>query len=308
MLKTNSKIKPLLVIGMVLILAIAGAGCATDQSEGTQDNTDDNHSGTDTTDNTKQVSIAYVQWDDAIATTNVVKQVYEKAGYDVKMNSVAAGAMYQAIASGNVDFSACGWLPNTQANYWEEYGDQIDKVGPNLEGASTGLVVPTYMDIDSIEELNENKEKLDGKITGIDPGAGIMSQTDTAIQEYNLDYELMSSSSAGMASALKSAYDNKEPIVVTLWNPHWAFARWDLKYLDDPKSVYGEDQIVNLARQGMSEDKPEAYEILNRIEWSMEDVESVMADIQSGTPAEEAASKWIENNPEKVDYWINGEQ
>ncbi|MFP4655375.1 MAG: glycine betaine ABC transporter substrate-binding protein [Methanohalobium sp.] len=107
---------------------------------------------------------------------------------------------------------------------------------------------------------------------------------------------------------LKPAYYKDEPIVVTLWNPHWALSRWDLKYLDDPKGVYGEDQIVTLARQGMSEDKPEAYEILTRFGWSMEDVESVMADIQNGTPAEEAASKWIENNPEKVDYWINGEQ
>ncbi|MFP4655377.1 MAG: glycine betaine ABC transporter substrate-binding protein [Methanohalobium sp.] len=78
----NNKIKSLLVIGLVLILATDGVGCATDQGSGTEDDTNDN-CGTETEDNS--VSIAYVQWDDAIATTNVVEQVFEKNGYEVEM-------------------------------------------------------------------------------------------------------------------------------------------------------------------------------------------------------------------------------
>ena len=37
-----------------------------------------------------------------------------------------------------------------------------------------------------------------------------------------------------MTAALKSAIANDEEIAVTGWTPHWMFARWDLKYLDDP--------------------------------------------------------------------------
>ncbi|MFP4655376.1 MAG: glycine betaine ABC transporter substrate-binding protein [Methanohalobium sp.] len=81
----------------------------------------------------------------------------------------------------------------------------MDKVKPNLEGGATRLVVPTYMEIDSIEDLNDNKGKLDATITSIDSAAGIMSQTETAIEEYNLENDLMSSISDGMASALKAS-------------------------------------------------------------------------------------------------------
>lgn len=61
------------------------------------------------------------------------------------------------------------------------------------------------MEIDSIEDLNDNKGKLDATITSIDSAAGIMSQTETAIEEYNLENDLMSSISDGMASALKAS-------------------------------------------------------------------------------------------------------
>ncbi|MYL61338.1 glycine/betaine ABC transporter, partial [Virgibacillus halodenitrificans] len=34
-----------------------------------------------------------------------------------------------------------------------KYSDQFDDLGANLEGAKIGLVVPSYMDIESIEDL-----------------------------------------------------------------------------------------------------------------------------------------------------------
>lgn len=84
------------------------------------------------------------------------------------------------------------------------------------------------------------KEKFKGKIIGIDPGAGIMKATGDAIEQYGLDYEVVEGSDATMAAALKQAIDNQEWVAVTGWTPHWKFARWDLKFLEDPKKVYSE--------------------------------------------------------------------
>src|SRR5690606_3783177 len=149
----------------------------------------------------------------------------------------------------------------------------------------------------------------DGEIVGIDPGAGIMQATENAIDVYNLnDYTLVSSSSAGMTAALQRAIVNEEPIVVTLWYPHWAFNRCDLKYLEDPEGVYGEaEHVETLAREGLKEDMPNLYGILERFAWTHEDIQSVMLDIEAGMTAEEAAAKWVENNPEKVKEWIGEE-
>lgn len=253
----------------------------------------------------KSIAIGYVLWDSEIASTHVLKQVFEKAGYDVTITAVDAAPLYQAVASGDVDCTVSAWLPRTHRAYMEKYGDRIDQVGRNMEGTRIGLVVPAYVTIDSIEELNGVKDRFAGKITGIEPGAGIMSATEEAIEEYGLDYSLVSSSSAGMASALKKAVNGGDWIVVTGWTPHWMFARWDLKYLEDPKGVYGgEEYVATLARKGLAQDDPRAYGILKRFSWTPDDMQSVMLAIDGGMSETEAAKTWIDAHPDQVDAWL----
>lgn len=299
----KKKLKSLFIVGLVLGLFIFGAGCADDTQEGTEETAD-------AAEYNQPVEIGYVLWDGEIASTNVIQQVLQQAGYtDVEIIAVDAGPLYQGVASGEFDFTTSAWLPQTQANYWETYGDRIDSVRVNLEDCTIGLAVPTYVEeVNSIEDLNDNKEMFNGEIIGIDPGAGVMQITEDVIEAYDLDYTLVSSSSAGMTAALQRAINNEEPVVVTLWSPHWAFNRWDLKYLDDPQGYYGEaDNVETLARQGLEEDMPDLYGILERFAWTHEDIQSVMVDIESGMAPEEAAAKWVENNPEKVNEWIGKE-
>src|SRR5699024_3469187 len=109
--------------------------------------------------------------------------------------------------------------------YWDKYEDDLTKVNEVLDQAPLSLTVPSYMDVDSIEDLKDNKElgeATDWKLTGIDPGAGIMNSAEKAMDEYGLDnWELQQSSEAAMLSTLGKAYDNEEPIIITGWKPHW---------------------------------------------------------------------------------------
>ncbi len=287
----NGKIKSLMLI-MVVMLSLVAAGC-----------TGQDDAGEETV--SEEVTVGYVLWDGEIASTNVIEQVLEMKGYDVEIIAVDAGALYQGLSQGDFDFTTSAWLPITQENYWNQYGDQIVNVRHNLEECQLGLAVPTYVEVDSIDELNANKEAFDSEIIGIDPGAGIMQNTENAIEAYELDYTLISSSTAGMTAELSRAIADEEPIIVTLWSPHWAFGRWDLKYLDDPEDVFGQaDNVDTLARMGLEEDMPEVYGVLTRFHWSHEDIQSVMLDMESDMSPEEAAAKWIENNPEKVNEWL----
>ncbi len=85
--------------------------------------------------------------------------------------------------------------------------------------------------INSIEDLNAHKDELDNKIVGIEPGSSLMNLTNKAMKEYDIKLKLVQSSEAAMMSELKKAYTKKKPIAVTLWNPHWGFSEFDLKYL-----------------------------------------------------------------------------
>lgn len=151
-------------------------------------------------------------------------------------------------------------------------------------------------------------EMVDYKITGIDPGAGIMEATDRAISDYGLDkWELTTGSGAAMTAALKKAYDKEEPIIITGWTPHWMFTKYDLKYLDDPKGSYGgEEEIHTIGRLGLAEDFPEAHQILQNFKWDEEDMGEVMIAVIDGEDPEVAAENWIKDNKDKVAEWTDG--
>ncbi|RRJ67501.1 glycine/betaine ABC transporter [Paenibacillus oralis] len=158
----------------------------------------------------------------------------------------------------------------------------------------------------------ENKvpvgEQVDYKITGTDPGSGLMRLTAQAMEDYDLsDWTLTESSAAGMTAQLDTAYKNKEPIVIVAWSPHWMFNTYDLKYLDDPKLTYGEpEEIHTIARLGLQEDHPVAYEFLDRFNWTSDDMGEVMIDIQNGMEPGAAAAKWVDEHEAKVQAWIDG--
>lgn len=256
----------------------------------------------------KKVELLYVEWASEVASTNLVKAVLqEKMGYEVVMTPVSAAAMWQGMASKDGDAMVAAWLPTTHGHYLEKMKEQVVDLGPNLVGTRIGLVVPSYVTIDSIAELNANAEKFDGDIIGIDPGAGLMSKTEEALEAYKLDnIELMVGSGATMTAALANAIKQEEWVVVTGWSPHWKFASWDLKYLEDPKGIFGgEEKIHTIVRTDLQEDMPEVYQFLDNFNWSLEDMQQVMVwNREKEVKPYENAKRWIAENPEKVEAWL----
>ncbi|QTM98621.1 glycine/betaine ABC transporter [Sediminibacillus dalangtanensis] len=152
-------------------------------------------------------------------------------------------------------------------------------------------------------------EEIDYTITGIEPGAGVVQAAEDATETYDslAGWEVETSSSGAMATALGEAIDNEEPIVVTGWTPHWKFAKYDLKYLEDPEGVFGEaEEIKTMVRQGLEDDMPNAYQILDQFNWESSDMEEVMLEITNGTSPEDAAATWVEDNADKVAEWTDG--
>lgn len=151
-------------------------------------------------------------------------------------------------------------------------------------------------------------ESVDYEIIGIDPGAGIMKATERVLEDYELsDWTLTEGSSAAMTASLQKAYKKEEPIIITGWTPHWMYSAFDLKILEDPKGSYGEDENIHtIVRNGLKEELPDAHKVLDQFYWTTDDMGEVMMAIQDGTGPEEAASAWVEKNPDKVAEWTKG--
>ncbi|WP_353893316.1 glycine betaine ABC transporter substrate-binding protein [Proteinivorax hydrogeniformans] len=150
-------------------------------------------------------------------------------------------------------------------------------------------------------------DKFDGEITGIDSGAGVMGAAEDAIAEYGLDMELVESSDAAMTASLQRAYENEEYIVVTGWAPHWKFADFNLKFLEDPKGVFGGEETINtITRQDFADEHPEVNQFLENYFLGAEDLAGAIGMMEEIDDRDEAAQAWIEENRELVDSWTEG--
>ncbi|CRM35764.1 MULTISPECIES: glycine betaine ABC transporter substrate-binding protein [Pseudomonas] len=254
----------------------------------------------------KTLSIGYVDgWSDSVATTHVAAEVIkQKLGYDVKLQAVATGIMWQGVATGKLDAMLSAWLPVTHGEYWTKNKDKVVDYGPNFKDAKIGLIVPEYVKAKSIEDLKTDTT-FKNKIVGIDAGSGVMLKTDEAIKQYGLDYKLQASSGAAMIAELTRAEDKQESIAVTGWVPHWMFAKWKLRFLDDPKGIYGAAETVNsIGSKGLEKKAPEVAAFLKKFQWASKDeIGEVMLAIQEGAKPEAAAKDWVAKHPERVAEW-----
>ncbi|CRM40693.1 MULTISPECIES: glycine betaine ABC transporter substrate-binding protein [Pseudomonas] len=254
----------------------------------------------------KTLSIGYVDgWSDSVATTHVAAEVIkQKLGYDVKLQAVATGIMWQGVATGKLDAMLSAWLPVTHGEYWTKNKDKVVDYGPNFKDAKIGLIVPEYVKAKSIEDLKTDTT-FKNKIVGIDAGSGVMLKTDEAIKQYGLDYKLQASSGAAMIAELTRAEDKQDSIAVTGWVPHWMFAKWKLRFLDDPKGVYGAAETVNsIGSKGLEAKAPEVAAFLKKFQWASKDeIGEVMLAIQEGAKPDAAAKDWVAKHPERVAEW-----
>ncbi|MBV4454650.1 glycine betaine/proline transport system substrate-binding protein [Pseudomonas cedrina] len=255
----------------------------------------------------KTLSIGYVDgWSDSVATTHVAAEVIkQKLGYDVKLQAVATGIMWQGVATGKLDAMLSAWLPVTHGEYWAKNKDKVVDYGPNFKDAKIGLIVPEYVKAKSIEDLKTDTT-FKNKIVGIDAGSGVMLKTDEAIKQYGLDYKLQASSGAAMIAELTRAEDKQDSIAVTGWVPHWMFAKWKLRFLDDPKGIYGAAETVNsIGSKGLEKKAPEVAAFLKKFQWASKDeIGEVMLAIQEGAKPDAAAKDWVAKHPERVAEWI----
>jgi glycine betaine/proline transport system substrate-binding protein len=248
----------------------------------------------------KTARIAYVEWARAVAITHVAGAILEKKGYKVKLQSVANAAMWASVASGDSDALLCAWLPVTHADLYAEYASKIVDLGPNYTGAKLGFVVPGYVTIDSIPEMAAHIDQFDGKIIGIDPGAGMSKSIDKAIAENTSGlgkFKHITGTDAIMVASLQQAIKEKKWIVVPGWQPHWMFGQWELKILQDPDSIFGGEETINtIVRKDLEKDDPEMFAFLKNFDWKQLPLGSVLVDNKNGMDPRKSAAKFVEAN------------
>ncbi len=245
-------------------------------------------------------------WDESLASSLLWENILEGQGYNVELEYADPAVVFQGVADGDYDLVTDVWLPLTHASYIEEFGDQMEELGAWFDSAALTIAVNADAPIDSLTELADNADLFGNRIVGIEPGAGLTAATqDAVIPTYGLEgMEFLTSSTAAMLSELDTATSNGENIVVTLWEPHWAYGAYDIKNLEDPEGTLGEaESIVTYGRAGLTEEFPEVAEWFANFTMDSEvlyDLENQLNGADSADYAD-IVSEWVAANQEWVD-------
>ncbi|MFE3682007.1 ABC transporter permease/substrate binding protein [Streptomyces sp. NPDC059095] len=301
----NYRPQPVVAIVGVVVLAVVAGGMNMFGSSGS-----DAVTGAKDVGKGKKISLGYIPWDEGVASTFLWKELLERRGFTVDARQYEAGALYTGMAGGQIDFETDSWLPTTHAQYWAKYKDKLEDMGSWYGPTSLELSVPSYVkDVNTLDDLKGKGSEFQNRIVGIEPSAGETGiLKDKILKEYGLDgeYKVVDGSTPGMLAELKRAYAKKEPIVVPLWSPHWAYNTYDLKKLKDPKGVWGKgDGVHTLARKGFASDNAEVGKWLKNFKMDEKQLTSLEAKIQSTGKGKEqdAVRAWLKENPGLADKW-----
>ncbi len=257
--------------------------------------------------------IGWTAWSDAEVVTLLAKRlVEERLGYRVKLVMADIGIQYQAVANGDLDIMLMAWLPVTHSNYWTKVRNRVINLGPLYTGR-LGWVVPQYVPTDQLASLDDLHKpavahRLNHRIQGIDPGSGLMQASEQAVNAYGLkEWELVPASGAAMTAVLDRAIRNRDWVVVTAWQPHWIFARYHLRFLDDPKGILGRvEHIHAVARQGFETDfPPQLTDFFSRMYLPANELSAILLEAQDA-PVAQAVDHYIQTHPARIRYWLTG--
>lgn len=296
-MKHNSILRRLGLAGGLLALTLGAAACGSDDNGSSADGGD------------KNIHLGIIpSWSDGLSTAYLWKNVLESEGYEVEISEISdAAPLYTGVANGDIDIYPSAWPEVTHAAYMEQYGDDLEDLGAYYEGAKLTFAVPEYVDIDSIADLQGQADRFDGRIVGIEPGAGLTDATKTSVMPtYGLDdFNLVESSTVAMLAELQNAVEQEEDIVVTLWKPFWANSEFPMKDLEDPEGAFGEAETLNaIATNGFADEHPEVAEMFGN--FKLDDaaygsLENMVVNEYGQGNEEEAIEAWLDENPDFID-------
>ena len=261
------------------------------------------------------IDFGYVQWPGVTVKTHVAAKVAQYLGYETKMTAASQAIIFKSLETEDLDVFLGNWLP-TMKMHFDEYQEKgaVHNVRVNLEDVIYQTAVPEYVyeaGVHSLADLNEHAEKFDSKIYGIEPGndGNIIIQDAIDNGTYNLDgWTLQASSTAGMLSSVKKAVKNEEWIAFNGWKPHYMNVLFDLKYLEDPEGIWGDnDSVHTVARNGYQDENPNFYKFLEQFTVPAPVQNQWINEYQNNDrDPEVVAEEWIANNLDVVNQWVFG--
>jgi glycine betaine/proline transport system substrate-binding protein len=264
------------------------------------------------------VNFADIGWTDITATTALSSVVLEGLGYKAKSTIATVPIAFAGVKKKQIDVFLGYWSPSMTPIVDPFLKEGAIKVleKPNLTGAKYTLAVPTYAydaGLKSFADIAKFKDKLDGKIYGIEPGndGNLLIQGMITKDQFGLkDFKMVESSEAGMLTEVTRAEKDNKWIVYLGWAPHPMNVQHKMTYLSGGDDVFGADygaaSVYTVTSTDLATRCPNVNKLVTNLEFNLDMEGQIMLPIMDKTGPNEAAKSWLAQNPAVLDKWLDG--
>ena len=264
------------------------------------------------------VHFADVGWSDIAATTGTASVVLKALGYETDVKVLSVPVTFQSMKNKDIDVFLGNWMPTMEADLKPFRDDKsVEVLGVNLEGAKYTLATNEAgekLGIKDFADIVKNKDALENKIYGIEPGNDgnrlILGMIDG--DKFGLKgTELVESSEQGMLAQVAKLDKDAKPIVFLGWAPHPMNANFKLTYLTGGDDVFGPNfggaSVFTNVRAGYTSECTNVGAFLKNLKFTLPMENEVMAKIlDGGMEPEAAATEWLTANPDAFAPWLVG--
>ncbi len=280
-----------------------------------------------------ELNLAVHPWVGYEADAYVVGHIAEtELGCDVEYKELKEELTWPEFGTGEVDVIIEDWgHPDLEKQYFAEQGDgtAMDFGPTGNQGIIGWYVVPwmaqEYPDITNWQNLNQYADMFEtsesggqGQFLGSDPS---YVQFDEAIVEnLDLDYKVVFSGSENASiAAFRKAEQNREPLLGYFYEPQWFFSEVPLAKVELPEYTegcqddaaevdcdYPVTELKKIVSTEWAEEGSPAVDLVENFTWTNDDQNTVAGYIAvDGMSQEDAAAKWVEENPDMVEEWLS---
>jgi glycine betaine/proline transport system substrate-binding protein len=265
-----------------------------------------------------KVRFADVGWTDITATTATASVILSGLGYETETTVLSVPVTYTSLKNKDIDVFLGNWMPTMEADIAPFRDDKsVETVRENLEGAKYTLTTNAKgaeLGIKDFKDIAAQKDALEGKIYGIEPGndGNRLILDMIAANKFELSgFEVVESSEQGMLAEVARAEKDGKPVVFLGWEPHPMNANFKLTYLTGGDDVFGPNfggaTVYTNVRAGYTTECPNVGALLKNMKFSLPMENEIMGKIlNDGADPAAAATEWLKANATAIEPWLAG--
>jgi glycine betaine/proline transport system substrate-binding protein len=327
---------------MVFALVLASCTGDDDDANGSNGDTGD----TPQTEYDGTITFADLDWVSPVIHNRIAQFILENGyGYETDTIPGTTQPMFQGMLSGDIDVTMEIWVEQLPPYLDSVENGEVVDLGLNFSDTPQGWYVPTYMiegdeergiepvapDLRHVDDLPDYKMLFEddenpgmGRLYVGVPGWELTEINYGKMEAYGLDEHFngfLPGSTQALMASLVAAYEQGEPWIGHLWEPHWILAQLDMTRIEEPEyteecweqvydgevgCAYPNVAVHIAANADFAEQAPEVIEFLENYETSTELTNQAMLYMEENQVSEDEAALWfLREHDDAWSAWVD---